>query len=157
MAVLRGLVRLLRRLAVAGALGTAAVGLALAREGMSSGEWLLLVLLLAGPAVLLFFAQAVNEVAELPERVRRVPGETGDHLGGLTQVAREARTARLRNVPGLLWRLRGSLGGLRGVAGIALPLRAFTPGFVTVSALAAGVCVAAIVAGLVSLLVLAVG
>jgi hypothetical protein len=157
MAVLRGLVRLLRRLAVAGVLGAVAVGLALARQGMSSGEWLLLVLLLAGPAIVLFFAQAVNEVAELPDRVRRVPGETTEHLGGLTQVAQQARTARLRNVPGLLWRLRGSVGGLRGVAGIALPLRAFTPGFVTVSAIAAGVCVAAAVGGVVSLLVLAVG
>jgi hypothetical protein len=155
MAVLRGLVRLLRRLAVAGVLGAAAVGLALAREGMSSGEWLLLVLLLAAPAVVLFFAQAVNEVAELPERVRRVPSEATENLGGLAQVAQQARTARLRNVPGLLWRLRGSVGGLRGVAGIALPLRAFTPGFVTVSAIAAGVCVATTVAGVVALVALA--
>jgi FtsH-binding integral membrane protein len=157
MAVLRGLVRLLRRLAVAGVLGAAAVALALAREGMSTGEWLLFVLLLAAPVVVLFFAQAVNEVAELPERVRRVPGETSEQLSGLSQVAQQARTARLRNVPGLLWRLRGSVGGVRGLAGIALPLRAFTPGFVTMAAISAGVCLAAAIAGVVSLLVLAVG
>ena len=48
-----------------------------------------------------------------------------------------ARSARTRNVPSLLWRLRGSVGGLTGIAGSALSLRVFTPGFVGLTAFAA--------------------
>jgi hypothetical protein len=156
MALLRGLARLLRRLAVAGALGAVGVGVALAQEGLSTGEWVLLALLLAPAAILLVFAQSVAEVAALPDRVRRAPGETGARVAELSRVAGEARTARLRNVPRLLWRLRGSVGGIRDVAGIALPLRAFTPGFVGLAAFAAGACLALVVAGVVSVVVVAV-
>lgn len=156
MAVLRGFVRLLRRLALGGALGAAAIAAALARDGLEAGEWLLAGLLLAPAAVLFLFAQGVAELAALPDRVRRVPRESAERVAELSRIAGEARTARMRNVPGLLWRLRGSVGGIRDVAGIALPLRVFTPGFVGLAAFAALACACLVGAGLIALIVLAI-
>ena len=75
----------------------------------------------------------------------------------MARLAGEARTARGRNAPFLLWRLRGTIGSLRDVAGIALPLRVLTPGFLGLTALAALVCVVVAGAGLVALLVFAAG
>jgi hypothetical protein len=154
MAVLRRLVRLLRRLAAAGALGAAAIAAVLAREGLTSGEWVLVVFLLAPAVIVLLFAQAVAAVAALPERLRRAPGEGGERVGELSRLAGDASTARLRNVPGLLWRFRSSVGGVRSLAGVALPFRVFTPGFVGLAAVAAFACVALAGAGLVALLAL---
>ena len=154
MAVLHALVRLLRRLALAGALGAVAVAAALARDGFEAGEWVLIGLLLAPSVIVLLFAQSVAEVAALPERVRRAPGESAERMTELSRLAGEARGARMRNVPRLLWRFRSSVGGLRDIAGIALPLKAFTPGFVGVAAIAAFACVALVPAGLIALVVL---
>jgi hypothetical protein len=156
MVLLRRLVRLLRRLAVAGALGAVAVAVLLAEDGVSTGDWILAALLLAPAAIVLLFAQAVAEVGAIPERVRRVPAEGGERVSELSRLASEARTARMRNVPFLLWRLRGSVGGLRDIAGVALPLKAFTPGFVGVAAIAAFACVALVPAGVIALVALAV-
>lgn len=155
MEVLRGFVRLLRRLAVAGALGTVAIGAALAADGLSTGDGVLVALLLAPAVILLVFAQGVAEVAALPERVRRVPGEGAGHVAELSRLAGEARTTRVRNVPRLLWRFRSSVGGIRGLAGFALRLRVFTPGFVGLAAFAALASVVLVGAGLIALVVLA--
>lgn len=155
---LRSLVRGVRRLAVAGALGIVPIALLLRRDdGLNSLDVLLLIVLLAAPAIVLFFAQGVLELVSLPERLRRVPGEGQERLAELSRLAGEARTARVRSAPFLLWRLRGTVGSLRDVAGIALPLRVLTPGFLGLAALAALACVALAGAGLIALLVLAAG
>jgi len=112
--------------------------------------------LLAPAAIVLLFAQAVADVAALPERVRRAPGESAARMTELTRLAGQARDARMRNVPRLLWRFRSSVGGVREIAGIALPLRAFTPGFVGLAAFAALGCVCLFGAGLIALIVLVV-
>jgi hypothetical protein len=153
-AAIRRVVRLVRRLALAGLAGAAAIVALLVRDGFSAGDVVLTLLLLTPAAIVLFFAQGLAELASVPGRVRRVPGESGERVAELSRLAGEARTARVRAVPGLLWRLRGSVGGIRDLAGIALPLRVFTPGFVGLAAFAALACAALAGAGLIALIVL---
>lgn len=151
----QGFVRLLRRLALAGALGAGALALVLGRDGFEALDAVLTAVLLAPSAIVLFFAQGVRELLALPERLRNVPGESGQRLAELTRLAGEARTTRASGVPRLLWRLRGTIGSLRDIVGIALPVRVLTPGFLGLSALAALGCVALAGTGLIALLVLA--
>jgi len=155
--VLRRVVHAVRRLALIGTAGAVAIALLLARGGVSTGDVVVTVLLLVPPAVLLLFAQGVRELAALPERLRRVPGEGQERLAELTRIAGDARTTRMRGLPLLAWRLRGTLGSLRDVAGLALPLRVLTPAFLGVTALAALLCVVLAGAGLIALLLLASG
>jgi hypothetical protein len=156
-AMLRRVVRALRRLALVGAGGAVAIGLLLARGGVSTADVAVTLLLLVPPAVLLFFAQGLRELAALPERLRKVPGEGQERLAELTRIAGDARTARARGLPLLAWRLRGTLGSFRDVAGVALPLRVLTPGFLGLTALSALLCVVLAGAGLIALLLLASG
>lgn len=151
----RRIVRFLRRLALAAIAGVAAIAAALAQGGLSGGDAVVILLLLAPPAIVLFFAQGLREVLALPDRLRKIPGEGEERLAELGRIAGDARTARTRGLPLLLWRLRGSVGSLRDVAGLALPLRVFTPAFLGLTALAALFCLALAGAGVVALLVLA--
>jgi hypothetical protein len=151
-------VRGIRRLAFVAAAGVVPIALLLRREdGFNALDGLVTVLLLAPAAIVLFFAQGVRELVSLPERLRKLPGEGQERLSELARIAGEARTARARSAPFLLWRLRGSIGSLRDVAGIALPLRVLTPGFLGLTALAALACVVLVGVGLVALVVLALG
>lgn len=150
-------VRALRRLALVGAAGVAAIALALARDGFSAEDGIASVLLLSGPAYVLLFAQGITGLAALPGRLRAIPGEGQERLAELGRIGAQARGARLRSVPLLLWRLRGTLGSLRDVAGVALPLRALTPPMLLLAALAALACLVLPGAGLVALLILAAG
>ena len=151
----RGFVRLVRRLAFAAVIGVALLAAVLARGGFSAGEAILTALLLAPPAILLFFAQGVAELIALPERLRRMPGEGGQRLQELTRLAGEARRTRLAGLPSLLWRLRSTLGSLRDVAGMALPLRALTPPFLGLTAIATLFCVVLTGVGVIALVFLA--
>ena len=155
--VVRRLIRFIRRLAFVAVAGVAAIAALLARGEFSTGDTVLTLLLLAPPAILLFFAQGLREVLALPDRLRKMPGEGQERLAELTRIAGEARSARARGVPGLLWRLRGSVGSLRDLAGLALPLRVFTPGFLGLTALATLFCFVLAGAGVVALLVLVAG
>lgn len=151
----RRIVRVVRRLAFVGLAGAAAVAALLARGGFSAGDVVLTLLLLVPSAILLFFAQGMRELLALPERLRKIPGEGQERLAELARLAGETRTTRTRGLPLLLWRLRGSIGGLRDIAGLALPLRVLTPGFLGLAALSALLCVVIAGAGVVALLVLA--
>jgi hypothetical protein len=150
----RRIIGFIRRLAFVAIAAVAVIAVLLARGEFSAGDAVITVLLLAPPAVLLFFAQGLREVLALPERLRKVPGEGQERVAELTRIAGQARTTRARGVPLLLWRLRGSLGSLRDIAGLALPLRVFTPGFLGLAVLAMFVCVVLAGAGVVALLVL---
>jgi hypothetical protein len=152
--IVRRIVRFLRRLAFVAVAGVAAIAAVLARGDFSTGDAVITLLLLAPPAILLFFAQGLRELLALPERLRKVPGEGQERLAELSRFAGEARTTRARGVPLLLWRLRGSLGSLRDVAGLALPLRVFTPGFLGLTAIAMLFCFMLAGAGVVALIVL---
>lgn len=154
--MVRGLVRTLRRLAVAGAAGVVPIALLLRRdEGFSVADGVLTILLLAPAAVLLFFAQGVHELVSLPDRLRRMPGEGQERLGELARVAGQARGARLRSTPLLLWRLRRSVGSVRDLAGIALPLRVLAPPFLALAAACAAASAVLACVGVVALLLLA--
>ena len=153
----RGFVRTLRRLALAAGLGVIPIALLFRRDGFDTLDAIVSIALLAPPAIVLFFAHGVLQVVSLPDRFRRMPGEGQERVAELARVAGAARTARLRSAPLLLWRLRSSIGSVRDVAGIALPLRVFTPGFLTVTAFAAFGCLILAGAGLVALIVLATG
>lgn len=156
--VVRSIVRGVRRFALTAAAAVVPIALLLRRQdGFNGFDALVTVLLLAPAAIVLFFAQGVLELVALPDRLRKLPGEGQERLSELARIAGEARTARARNAPFLLWRLRGSIGSLRDVAGIALPLRVLTPAFLGLTALAALACVVLLAAGLIALLVLALG
>jgi hypothetical protein len=155
--LVHSIVRFVRRTAVFGVLGAAAIAALLARRGFSTFDVVMTVLLLAPAAVLLLFAQGLRELLSLPERLRRIPGEGQDRIAELTRIAGEARTTRLRRMPLLLWRLRGAVGSVRDVAGVAVPLRVLTPAFLGLALLAMLACVVLAGIGLIALLVLATG
>ena len=86
----------LRRLALTAAAFAALIALLLWQQRGFDGEDAVLTLLLLGPpAIVFFFAQGVAEIASLPDRVRRMPGEGQERLGELTRVAGQARDTRL--------------------------------------------------------------
>jgi hypothetical protein len=151
----RAVVRFVRRVAFAGLLGAAAIIALLARGGFSAVDGIVAILLLAPPAILLLFAQAVRELLALPDRLKRIPHEGQERVSKLTRLAGEARTTSVRGMPLLLWRLRGTVGSLRDVAGVAVPLRVLAPGFLGLTLLAALVCVVLAGVGLIALVVLA--
>ena len=153
--VLRGLVRLLRRLALAAALAVVPVVLALREDGFEALDAVVTLALLVPSAIVLFFAQGLRELAGFPDRLRRVPGEGQERLAQIGRLGTEMRGATLRRAPLLLWRLRSTVGSVRDVAGIALPLRVLTPGFVGLAALASVGCVVVCLIGLAALLWLA--
>lgn len=152
--VVRGFVRLLRRLSFAAAIGVALLAAVLARGGLSAADAVVMVLLLAPPAILLLFAQGLAALIALPERLQRLPGEGGQRFEELTRLAGEARTARLRSVPSMLWRLRGTLGSFRDLAGVALPMRVLAPPFLGLAAIASLLCIVLAGAGVIALLIL---
>jgi hypothetical protein len=152
------IVRTVRRLAFGAVAALVPITLLLQRDdGFEEIDVVVLVLLLAPPAIVLFFARGVLELVSLPGRLQRMPGEGQERLSELARTAGEARSARPRNAPLLLWRLRRSVRSLRDVAGIALPFRVLTPGFLGLTALAALACVVLVGFGLVTLIVLAGG
>lgn len=156
--LLQKLVRLVRRLALVGAAAVALIAALLwSDDGFDGEDAVLTLLLLAPPAILFFFAQGLGELAALPERLRRMPGEGGERLAELTRVAGRARETRLVGLPLLLWRLRGTFGSVRDVAGIALPLRVLTPGFLGLAAISALLCVLLASVAVIALLVTAIG
>ncbi|MBA2331176.1 MAG: hypothetical protein H0V94_00085 [Actinobacteria bacterium] len=150
-------VRFIVRLAFAALLGIAAIAAVLARGDFSALDGVLVLVLVSAPAVLLLFALGLREVARLPERLRRMPRQGADQLAELSRIAGEARNSGFRRAPSLLWRLRGAIGSTRDLVGFALPFRVFTPPFLALSFFGAMVSVILVLAGLVALVVLAVG
>ena len=153
--LVRALVRFVRRIAFVGLLGVAAIAALLARGGFSVFEAVVTILLLAPSAILLLVAQGILELLALPERLSRIPREGQERVAELSRLAGEARTTSVRRLPLLLWRLRGTVGSLRDVAGVAVPLRVLTPGLLGLALLAALACVVLAGVGLIALLVLA--
>jgi hypothetical protein len=152
---LRAVARQLRRLAAAGVAAVVVIGVLLGRDGFDGLDAFVTALLLAAPGLVLFFAQGLRSLADVPDRVRRLPGEGATRASELARLGGELRGARLRRLPFVLWRLRGAIGSARDVAGIALPLRVFTPGFLGLTAIALLVCGALVVIALIGLVALA--
>jgi hypothetical protein len=155
--LIRGFVRFVRRLALVAIGAAVLLVVLLQRDGFTAGDAVLTILFLAPPAILLFFAQGVQELLSLPDRLRRLPGEGEERLAELSRLAGQTRTTRVRGLPLLLWRLRGAFGSARDVAGVAVPLRVFTPGFLALAAVSAILCVLLPAVVLVALIVVAFG
>ena len=154
----RNLVRTARQLALAAAASVLLIALLLWRDhGFDGADAVLTALLLTPSAIVFFFTRAVMELVSLPGRLQRVPGESQEQVAEFARTAANARTARARNLPLLLWRLRGPVGTFRDVAGAALTFRAFTPVFLGATAIAAFACLVLVGVGLVALIVLALG
>lgn len=154
---LAGIVRSLRRFAFVAVFGVAAIGALLARNGVEPADVVLTILLLAPPAVLLFFTAGVAQLLGLPERVRRMPRESATQLTALSRLAGETREGGFRRAPRVLWKLRGAVGSTRDLVAFALPLRVLTPAFLGFSLLAAFLCLMLIAGGAIALVVLAAG
>jgi hypothetical protein len=101
------------RVALVGAVAGGLIVYAALREGVPEATrgWLaavVVIALAAGPPLVLgTFWLLLSEVVELPDRIRRMPGETRAHAEELGRLAREARgprRRRARRVPGLVWR-----------------------------------------------------
>ena len=132
------------------------------RAGEAAAEVVALVVAAVPPVVLFVFSAALAALAELPERLRRVPATGREHAAELGRVAERARSARgpggLTRLPFLVWRLgrllRSSRDLLTPYAGVA-PL-ASLPFLGWTAAAAVGAAVEIAVA-LVLLAVLALG
>jgi hypothetical protein len=86
-----------------------------------------------------------------------MPGDGEERLAELSRLAGQARTTSARGLPLLLWRLRGAFGSVRDVAGVAVPLRVFTPGFLALTAFSAALCILLPAVVLVALIIVAFG
>jgi hypothetical protein len=155
--VVRGFVKLIRGLAFVTVVAVAAIAAIIARDGLDAAEIVVTLVLLAPPAILLFFTAGLDELARLPERFRRMPGQGAENLAELRVIAGAMRNARARRAPAVLWRLRRVVGSSRDLVGFTLPLRVFTPGFLGLTAVAALFCLILIGAGSIALIVLALG
>jgi hypothetical protein len=94
------------------ALGSSGAALVIAAvlydDGLSGADVLGLLLAIAPPVMLWILWAALRELAELPERVRRLPETARGHGDDVRRLAQELRTPgqRLLRVPVTLWRLR---------------------------------------------------
>jgi hypothetical protein len=142
--VVAGSVRTLALLASGSALAIATV---LYGDGIS-GTDVLAVLLAATPPVMLWVLwAALRELAELPERLRRLPETARGHGEDVRRLAGELRTPgnRVLRVPVVLWRLRNVSELVRPHAAV-LPF--LSVWFLTLSAIAAVAAVAEVVIAL---------
>ena len=100
---MRTLARFARSLAIVSAVCALAIGLALSDEGW----WALVaVAVAAAPAVVLFlFSVALREVAEVPARIRNLPGTAAERAAEARRLANELDRSRASRVPARAWRL----------------------------------------------------
>ena len=138
-------------------LAVAVIAAAFARGGLDEAEIFVTLVLLASPAVLLFFAAGLMQLLALPGRLRRMPDQGAAQIAELTRIAGDTRGSGFRRAPSLLWRLRGVVASTRGLIGFALPLRVLTPWFLGVTAFAG--CFGFLLLGgaFIALIVLALG
>jgi hypothetical protein len=106
------------RLALAGAAAGALIVYAVLRDGDRgiAAEIVVVALAAAPPVVLGAFWLLLRELVELPDRIRRLPGQGREHLEELGRLARDARATRQRGfarVPGTIWRLTRLTGSSR--------------------------------------------
>lgn len=110
------------RVVLVGAAAGAVIVYAALRDGAPEATqgWLagvvVIALAAAPPLVLGAFWLILREVVELPERIRRMPGEGRAHAEELGRLAREARDPRRRSsrrLPSLIWRMLRLTGSSR--------------------------------------------
>ncbi len=153
--IVRAVVRAFVGLALAAGVAVGLLGLLLVRDGIDAPALVVVAALLAAPAVVLMFAGGIRTLAELPERVVKLPQRGVDQVDELARLTADARSATWRRSPLLLWRTGTFVSTTRELVRIALPLKIFAPGFLWLTLAAVVVCVVLVGVGFISLLVLA--
>lgn len=120
-------------------------------DGPSGSDVLVVLLAVAPPVMLWLLWASLRELAELPERLRKLPEAARGHGDDLRRLADELRTPgrRLFRVPVILWRLREVSGLVRPHAAV-LPF--LSVWFLTASAIAAVGAIAEVVLAVVLLI-----
>jgi hypothetical protein len=115
------------------------IAVVLYRNGVSGSEVLVMLLAIAPPVVLWVLWAALRELAELPDRLRRLPETARERRIDLERVASDLRrTGRLVRLPRTLWRMRVLAGTAREVVTPHAPLLPFlSPTFLAAAAIAA--------------------
>jgi hypothetical protein len=135
--------RAVRSLALAASVAALVIAAVLYSDGVTSGEVLGVLVAIAPPVVLWILWAALRELAELPERLRRLPETARERKVDVEQVAAELRgERRLVQLPLVLWRLRVLAGAARDLVTPHAPLLPFLSAtFLTWSAVAAAAAV----------------
>jgi hypothetical protein len=132
--------RAVRMLALLSSVAALVIAVALYEDGMSGPDVLGVLLAVAPPAVLWILWAALRELAELPERLRRLPETARERRVDVERLTTELRAPgrRLVRLPTILWRLRVLAGAARDLATPHAPLLPFlSVTFLTWSAVAA--------------------
>jgi hypothetical protein len=132
--------RAVRALALASALAAIVITASLVDDGFEGGDLLAAALAFVPPLVLLVLWLAFKELAELPDRLRRLPQSARERKVDVERLAAELREPgrRIFLLPRALWRMRVLGGAARDLVTPHAPLLPFlSVPFLTVSALAA--------------------
>jgi hypothetical protein len=140
-----------RTLALFSSAAAAVIAAVVYSDGISGDDVLAVLLAIAPPVMLWILWMALRELAELPERLRRLPDTARGHGEEMRRLTANLRTPgkRLLSVPIALWRLREVSELVRPHAAV-LPF--FSVWFLTASAIAAFAAVAEVVIALVLLI-----
>jgi hypothetical protein len=138
--------RAVRSLAVGASAAALVIAVVLYSDGVSAGEILAVVLAVVPPIVLWILWAALRELAELPDRLRRMPETARERRVDVERITGELRSGGgVMRVPRVLWRLRVLAGAARDLATPHAPLLPFLSAtFLTWSAIAAFAAVAEI-------------
>ena len=140
-AVVLTVARSVRLLALLAGLAALVLVVELYSDGVSGLDVVAGLVVIAPPIVLWLLWAALRELAELPERLRRLPETARERKVDLDRVAADLREPgrRLIRLPGTLWRLRVLAGAAREFATPHAPLLPFfSVTFLTWSAIARG-------------------
>lgn len=142
--VVLAVARAVRTVAFLASAAALVIAVALYGDGVSGLEVLTMLVAIAPPVVLWILWAALRELAELPERLRRLPETARERRVDLERLAADLRDPgrRLVRLPGTLWRLRVLAGAARDLVTPHAPLLPFlSVSFLGASALAALVAV----------------
>ena len=113
-------------------------------DGFDGLDWVGVAVAFVPPAVLGFLWFALKELAELPDRLRRLPATARERRVDFERLSGQLREPgrRLVRLPLMLWRLRVLAGAARDLVTPHAPLLPFLSlPFLTLSAFAAGAAV----------------
>jgi hypothetical protein len=153
--VVLAVARSVRALALLASAAALVIAVVLYGDGVSGLEVLAMLVAIAPPVVLWILWAALRELAELPERLRRLPETARERRVDFERLAADVRDPgrRLVRLPGTVWRLRILAGAARDLVTPHAPLLPFLSlPFLTASALAAPVAVAEVGIALVLLI-----
>jgi hypothetical protein len=143
--------RAVRMLALLASGAALVIAVALYEDGVSGLDVLGVLLAIAPPVVLWILWAALRELAQLPERLRRLPQTARERRVDVERLTTDLREPgrRLVRLPAILWRLRVLAGAARDLATPHAPLLPFLSAtFLTWSAVAAVAAIGEVVLAL---------